>query len=90
MQQYIDDEEREIIESTHNEEWVSVFDEKTNEYYKNIAKNTISRSKVINLSISEKDFDKINTKAIQNGTTYDAIINILVHNYNEGKIQISL
>jgi predicted DNA binding CopG/RHH family protein len=90
MEKYLDDEEKEIIESSHNEEWVSVFNDETNEFYKNIASNTINRSRVINLSISEKDFDKINAKAIQNGISYDALINLLVHNYNEGKIQISL
>jgi predicted DNA binding CopG/RHH family protein len=90
MVEFIDEEEKEIIESLYNEEWVSDFDDETKKMYEEYAKYSIERTKEINFKISEKDFDKIKVKAMQEGIDYEVLLSMLIHKYNEGKIAINV
>lgn len=90
MIDYTDEEEKEIIENIHNEEWISVFNENLKNEYTEIAINTIERTKNITIKISEKDFQKLRGKAYSAGINYQSIVNALIHQYNEGNISLMM
>ena len=87
---YIDAEEQEIIESLNSDNWISDFDESIKNKYENIAKFTISRTKSISVDISEKDFQELQSKAISAGINHQTLVSLLIHQYNEGRIALSI
>jgi len=88
MIKYIDQEEKELIESLHSEKLVPNPDKTLNKEYEDYARQSIDFKK-IEINLSERDIQKIKIKAIQEGLPYQAIISMLIHKYNEGKIAIS-
>lgn len=90
MIEYIDQEEKELIESLHTEDWVSNPDASLNKIYQEYARNSIELTNKIEISLSERDIQKIKVKAIQEGIPYQSIISLLIHKYNEGKIAIKI
>jgi len=57
---------------------------------KEAAKNTILKTKNINIRISLKDLQKIKAKAAENNLPYQTLVSSLIHQYTQGKIQIVL
>ncbi len=55
---YLDKEEKELIESYENEEWVSSGNE-IKEKVRQAAKNSMLKKKRINIRLTEKDFKDI-------------------------------
>lgn len=86
--EYIDQEEEEIHRASENNELKNV--EEDFAKYILIAKNTVEKSKRINIRMNEKDFRKIRVKSIDAGMPYQSLINLLLHQYAEGKIEIKL
>lgn len=54
------------------------------------AVNTILKTKLINVRLTEKEISKLKAKAIETGVTYQTLINALIHQYLENRITISL
>lgn len=54
------------------------------------AKNTIEKNERVNLRINEKDLLIIKRKATENGLPYQSLINVLIHQYAEGKIVLNM
>ena len=54
------------------------------------AKNTVEKNERVNLRIYEKDLLVIKRKATENGLPYQSLINVLIHQYAEGKITLSM
>ena len=90
MINYIDEDEKEIIESLHSDSWISVFDDGIRKKYEEYASNTIEFKNKVEVNLTDKDFDKIKIKAIEAGVPYQALISMLVHKYNEGKIGLNV
>lgn len=88
MVEYIDNEEKELIESLHSEQWTPKPDENLNKEYENYALNSLEFNSKIEVRISQRDIEKIKAKAIQEGIPYQALISMLIHKYNEGKVAI--
>ena len=86
MNDYIDKEEKEIIESLDSGDWVSDFDEDIKKQYEEYAKNSTANTKQISAHITEKDYNRIKLKAMQAGISHESLIALLIHKYNEGKI----
>lgn len=80
---HLDKEEKEIIESYENEEWVSSGDE-LKEKIRKAAKNSMLKSKRINIRLTEKDFKDIQIKAMEEGVPYQTLISSIIHKYNKG------
>lgn len=55
-----------------------------------IANNSISKSKHISIRLSEKDLTKLKAKSLESGIAYQTIIGILVRQYTENKIKIEI
>ncbi len=48
----------------------------------------MTKQRVINIRMTERDLKKIQAKAIEEGVPYQSLISMLIHKYNEGKISI--
>jgi len=83
---YLDKEEKEIIESYENEEWVSS-DKTLKEEIEKAAKNSTLKNKRINIRLTEKDFKDIQVKAMEEGIPYQTLISSIIHKYNKGELK---
>ncbi len=83
----IDDEEKELMESIENDEWVPVKN-MTPEKEKAVmaARNTLKKDKRINLRLSQKDYHQIQIKAIEEGIPYQTFISSIIHKYLNGSL----
>jgi predicted DNA binding CopG/RHH family protein len=87
---YLDKEEMELAESLETEEWVSDLSSEEKKQYESYAHNSLTKQKRINIRVSERDLKKIQAKAIEEGLSYQSLISMLIHKYNEGKISIRM
>jgi len=49
--------------------------------YQNYAKSTLSKPRNINIRLSEKDLQKIKSKAVAKGLPYQTLLSSLIHQY---------
>ena len=84
----LDEEEKELLEQIEKNEFIEDLTEFEN--LKIAAKNTVEKNERVNLRINEKDLLLIKRKATENGLPYQSLINVLIHQYAEGKIVINL
>ncbi len=86
--EFLDKEEKELMESIENDEWIPV--ENQEQYSKSAieaSKNTFKKTKRVNIRMSEKDFYDIQIKAIEEGIPYQTLISSIIHKYNSGKLK---
>lgn len=80
-------EERDLMESIENEEWISVDNlEKEIEKAKEAAKATITKSERMNIRISPKDLKDLKIKAIREGMPYQTLVSSIIHKYLTGRL----
>ncbi|HLP48271.1 MAG TPA: antitoxin [Candidatus Kapabacteria bacterium] len=85
------EEEREILEAYEKGLLEPVDNpEKRREELRRYAKATISKTKNVNVRLSERDFIKIKAKAIEIGIPYQALMGSLLHQYATGRISSTL
>ncbi len=78
----ISKEEKELLDSVEQEEWVSIPDfRKEVKRYQEYAKATFRKDKRINIRISEKDLTKIQKRALQEGLPYQTFISSILHKF---------
>lgn len=83
---YINKEEKDIIESYNRDEWVPALDEKKAEI-KEATKNSTLKNKRIYIRLTEKDYHDIQIKAMEEGVSYQTLISSIIHKYNKGKLK---
>ena len=88
---YYDEEEKELIESIENEEWMPVAENKKNEIEEAIenAKRTLRKDKRMNIRISERDLKNLKVKALEEGIPYQTLVSMILHKYVNGKLKES-
>ena len=86
---FLDKEEEEIYNSIETDEWVSDFDTEIKEKYEAYAKSSLKKERRINIRMTERDFKKIQARAIQEGIPYQSLISMLIHKFNENKLTIT-
>ncbi len=88
----LDSYEKELLESIEDEsQWIEIEDIKEEqERMKKYAINTQERIKEINIQLNENIFYQFKKKSIENGISYQNLINALIHNYTIGKIKLNL
>ena len=82
-----DDEERELIESTENDDgWKTVadFEDRKREFTR-IAKET-NRKKPITIRLSQADIDALKMIAANEGLPYQTLISSILHKYSIGML----
>lgn len=83
---FLDKEEKEIMESYSLDEWVSVGEQKKEEI-REAAKQSILKNKRINIRLTEQDYHNIQVKAMEEGVPYQTLISSIIHKYNKGELK---
>lgn len=76
----LDPEEEELLESVERGEWVSVpnFEQRKKELQQ-IARNTLNKTRNINIRLSERDLHKLKVKAAEQGIPYQTLAASILH-----------
>ena len=75
-------EEQELLASFEAGEWKSVPDfEKKKKLFKKYAKNTLAKTRNINLRLSERVVWKLKAKAVSEGIPYQTLASSVLHKY---------
>lgn len=78
----LDKKEKEILADFDSGDFARVKKIKSEkEKYQNYAKLTLNKSKNINIRLSEKDLQKIKSKAVARGLPYQTLLSSLIHQY---------
>ena len=84
----LDREEREILESFERGEWKPVKAAKREQSrYVRYAKATFRKDRRVNIRISTKDLEAIQTRALEEGLPYQTLIASLLHKYASGRLR---
>lgn len=84
----LDKEEKELIESYENDEWVTVKDvDKKKVEAQQIARNTALKNRRINVRLSEKDLSNLKAKSLEEGLPYQTLVASIIHKYVAGKFK---
>ena len=80
-------EEKEILDSFENGEWVPVADlpERRKELAE-YARNTLEKDKRLNIRISERDLTELQRRAIKKGLPYQTYISSILHKFINGTL----
>lgn len=87
----LDNEEKELLEEFEREEWESSKEfKKDKRRAEQLARQTLNKTKNINIRVSLHDLEKIKAKAVENGLPYQTLISTVIHHYVRDKIKITL
>ena len=81
--EFLDQEEKDLYEAVEKQKTDSLKEDL--QHYVQIEKNTIEKNHRINLRINEKDLRKIREKSLELGVPYQTLINMILHQFAEGK-----
>ena len=89
MKKYkLDKEEQEILDSIERGEWKSVKNfKKEKKRFEAIARDTLARNKQVNIRISEKDLNDIQSRAVEEGIPYQTLMSSVLHKYVRGRFK---
>lgn len=83
----LDKEEKDILETFEQDEWVPVADQQAEkERFRSYAEATFKKDKRINIRISQKDLDAIQMRALEEGIPYQTLIASVLHKYLSGRL----
>ena len=88
MSQNLNNEEKELLESYENEEWVSISEDVNK--YKAAAKNTFKKNKRVNIRISEVDLELLQERALIEGLPYQTLMSSVLHKYVTGRLSSNI
>lgn len=86
MNSTLDQEEREILNSYENDEWIPIENPSDIERYKTAAKNTFKKNKRINIRVTEMDLDRLQERACIEGLPYQTLMSSVLHKYATGRL----
>jgi len=82
---FLDDEEKDVLESYDQGEWRPVKNVKQEiKKLKEHARNSFQKDKRINIRMSSKDLDQVQVIAAQEGVPYQTLISSIIHKYVSG------
>lgn len=85
---YLDDEERDLIESVERGEWKSVKNLKDEiEKHRQYARNTLRKDSRVNIRISSRDLEALQAKAVEDGMPYQTLMASVLHRYVTGRLR---
>jgi len=83
----LDSEEQEILDSFEKEEWISVLTPGRKVEIEETARNTFKKTKRVNIRMSERDFERIQIKALEENIPYQTLIGSVIHKYLDGRFE---
>jgi len=78
-------EEKDLLESYENDEWISVSKPSDIAKYKAAAKSTFKKDKRVNIRISELDLELLQERALIEGLPYQTLMSSVLHKYVTGR-----
>ena len=83
----LDQQERKLLESVDRGEWKPVARlEKERKRYQDYAKAMLKKDRRVNIRISSKDLEAIQTRAVEEGIPYQTLIASILHKYVSGRL----
>ena len=84
---YLDEEERDKMESLEQDEWQSVGDIATtkNEAIQ-YARATLKKDRRMNVRMTERDLRNLKIKAAEEGIPYQTLVTMVLHKYVTGRL----
>lgn len=86
MNSNLNQEEKEILKSYENDEWVSISNPSDIARYKAAAKNTFKKNKRVNIRMSEIDIELLQERALIEGLPYQTLMSSVLHKYVTGRL----
>jgi len=87
----LDEEERQLIKDIGNDVFVSVPNQEEEiKRLRSYAANFLKKDKRLTLRVAKVDLEKIQEKAIESGIPYQTLINSLIRQYANGRININI
>ena len=84
---YLDDEEKELIESIEKGEWQSVKKGKQEiKKHQTYAANTLRKDKRVNIRISSQDLEQLQARAVEEGIPYQTLMASVLHKFISGRL----
>ena len=85
---YLDAEEQELIESIERGEWKSVKNLKAEiKKHQEYARNTQKKDKRVNIRISTRDLEALQTRAVEDGIPYQTLMASVLHRFAAGRLK---
>ena len=82
-----DREEKELMESIEQENWVSVDNlEEEIKKAREAARATITKSERMNIRISPNDLRRLKIRAMEEGVPYQTLVSSIIHKYLNGRL----
>lgn len=76
----LDDEEKQLLEEIERGEWVPVKDfAKRKKELMQIARNTLNKTRNINIRLTERDLARLKRKAAEEGIPYQTLASSILH-----------
>jgi len=83
----LDKDEQEVLDSFERGEWKSVRNVKSEKTkHQSYARKTLKKDKRVNIRISSKDLEEIQTLAVENGIPYQTLISSVLRRYVSGRL----
>ena len=80
-------EERKILEKFERDELKSVSQaERAIEIAGQVARNTVRKSRRVNLRVTERDFNRAHVRAREEGIPYQTLLSSVIHKYLSGRL----
>ena len=86
MSAKLNKEEKEILESYENDEWISISNPEEISRYQAAAKTTFKKNKRVNIRISGMDLELIQERALMEGIPYQTLMSSILHKYVNGRL----
>ena len=87
MNENLDREEIEILEQYERGEFRSVPNmEQAIEWAREAARNTLKKTKRVNLRVTERDFNLAHARAREEGIPYQTLLSSVIHKYLSGRL----
>ncbi len=87
MENDLSNEERELLELADRGELVRVPNvEQEIEYARRAARNTLNKTKRVNLRMTERDFRLAHARANEEGIPYQTLLSSVIHKYLSGRM----
>jgi predicted DNA binding CopG/RHH family protein len=78
----LDKEEQELLEEVERGEWKPVAnEEEEKKRFQQIMRNSLTKTKNINIRLSERDLLKLKRKAAESGLPYQTLVSSVLHRF---------
>jgi predicted DNA binding CopG/RHH family protein len=83
----LDDEEKELLESFENDEWISVENkDEILDKHAEYAKALIKKDERVYFQISQRDLRILKSKSLEEGISYQSLISAIIHKFLSGRL----